>query len=138
MNQPRPIKALIADDDPTSTLMLEWLGVSLNLQIFTATDVVTAKRLVTEIAPQIAVLDVMLPDGDGVDILHHIHNARIETAVAIISASLNEFPFHKCGKVRPDIIFSKPLDGEAIRAWFEKQVARLEGCNDPGEKLRIG
>ena len=136
-HQHSPIRALIADDDPASIIMLEWLAISLNLEVVTAIDVTTAKRLVTETVPHIAILDVKFPDGDGVDILLHIRNARIQTAVALISATLEEFPFHRCGTHKPDIIFSKPLDTDAIRAWVEKQVAKLDGCIDPSQRLQI-
>jgi len=138
MNYDRgPIRALIADDDPTSLLLLESLANSLDLETVTAVDVASAKRLLSQFVPHIAILDVMFPDGDGVDILLAIRNARLPTAVALISATLEEFPFHKCGTTHPDIIFKKPIDTVAIRAWVEKEVASLQGCMDPSERLHI-
>ncbi|MGD0464277.1 MAG: response regulator [Tepidisphaeraceae bacterium] len=116
------MNVLIVDDDPTSRLILESLAHSLKLETVTAADVASAKRLLTQVVPHMAILDVMFPDGDGVDILLDIRRARMPTAVALISATLEEFPFHKCTESQPDIIFSKPIDIEAVRAWIEKQV----------------
>jgi two-component system response regulator PilR (NtrC family) len=136
-NKHSRIRALIADDDPTSLLILESLANSLHLETVTAKDVASAKRLLAEVVPHIAILDVMFPDGDGVDILLEIRGAQMLTAVALISATLREFPYHKCGKSRPDIIFSKPLDTDAVRAWLEKQVASLNGSTDPSEASHV-
>ena len=109
-----PIKALLADDDPTSLVILEALADSFKLETVTATDVAGAKRLLAKGVPQIAILDVLFPDGDGVDILLEIRKAPARTAVAFVSATLAEFPFHKCGLIQPDIIFNKPLDCRAV------------------------
>jgi DNA-binding response OmpR family regulator len=122
-----PIRALIADDDPTSLLILESLANSFRVETVTATNVASAKRLLAKAAPHIAILDVLFPDGDGVDIMLEIRKAETPTAVALISASLEEFPFHKCGENRPDMIFNKPLDCRAVSGWLEKQIAILDG-----------
>lgn len=132
-----PIRVLVADDDAASLMILESLARSLNLETFAAMDVTRARWLLRQAVPHIAILDVMFPDGDGVDLLLDIRRAQMPTAVALISASLAEFPFHKCGENKPDIIFNKPLDTEAVRAWVEKQIASLEGCTDPSERLHI-
>jgi len=118
-------------------MILESLARSLKLETFAVMDVTRARGLLTRVVPHIAILDVLFPDGDGVDILLDIRRAQMPTAVAFISASLAEFPFHKCAENKPDIIFNKPLDTDAIRAWVEKQIASLDGCTDPSERLHI-
>jgi len=132
-----PIRALVADDDPASLLILESLANSLGLETVVATNVASARGLLSQVVPHIAILDVMFPDGDGVDVLLDIRRAQMPTAVALISANLAEFPFHKCGENKPDIIFNKPLDSDAVRAWLVKQIASLDGCTDPSERLHI-
>jgi DNA-binding response OmpR family regulator len=127
MNQHQgPIRALIADDDPTTLLILKSLVDSLEVETFTATDVAGARTLLNEIVPHIAILDVLLPDGDGIDILLDIRKAHLPTAVALISATLEDFPFHKCESFHPDIIFSKPLDPTAISKWVQEQAANAD------------
>ena len=124
-NERNPKTVLIADDDPTSLLMLETLAAAFKLETVTATSVAGAKRLLKEVTPDMAILDVLLPDGDGVDILLEIRGAGILAAVALISATLAEFPFHKCGENKPDIIFEKPIDCHAVSSWIEKHIASL-------------
>ncbi len=120
-----PIRILLADDDSTSLFILEAIAQSLNLQIAMAMDVASAKKLLPTFRPQIAILDVLFPDGDGVDVLLDIRRMKLEASVAIISATLEQFPFHKVGTMRPDMIFKKPLDADVTRSWLEKQIARI-------------
>ena len=125
------LKALIADDDPISLMILESLLVSLKFETFAVADVAHAKEVLAGVVPDLAILDVLLPDGDGVDILIAIRKAGLATQVALVSATLEEFPFHKCGAHQPDVIFQKPIDPEKITAWIEDRVgkppARLVG-----------
>jgi DNA-binding response OmpR family regulator len=107
-------------------MILESVVASLGFEAVTATNVAEAKALLTRVVPQIAVLDVMFPDGDGTDILLEIHRAGLQTIVAFISATLAEFPFHKCEACRPAMIFSKPLNTRALQTWLQEQAARLE------------
>jgi two-component system OmpR family response regulator len=117
---------MIVDDDPGSILITDYLVKSLGLETATASSVSEANVLFARFAPDLAILDVMLPDGDGIDILRYIRLSGHETVVAMISASLHDFPLHKCGTDQPDIIFSKPLDFNAIRAWI-KTLVELRG-----------
>jgi CheY-like chemotaxis protein len=120
--QNSPIKVLIADDDLTSLMILESVVQSLGVETATAVSVADAIATFSQFQPDIAILDVMLPDGDGIDILRNIRHSNHQTVVAMISASLVDFPFHKCETDQPDKIFSKPFDPAAIRAWIEEQV----------------
>jgi hypothetical protein len=40
--------------------------------------------------------------------------------MAFVTASLAEFPFHKCDSYQPDMLFAKPIEPQAILAWVEK------------------
>lgn len=136
-NKKRPIKALIADDDAGSLLILEYLIESLEIETASASDVAGAKKLLTGFVPDIAILDVLLPDGDGVDILLEIRRRQFPTAVALITASLQEFPYHKCGTVLPDMIFSKPVDHVAVSTWIEKEKARFDQQPAPRANFKV-
>ena len=119
----KPAKVLIIDDDPVSALLLESVADSASLEAITGSTVREGIRLLNLHKPQIALIDVQLPDGDGTEILCEMRSRGLDTIAAFITGSLREFPFHKCGTFQPDMLFGKPIDNQAIAAWLEKQTS---------------
>jgi len=115
---------LVVDDDPTSLMMMETVIRSAAFESIAASNVSAGIRLLHLHQPRIALIDVQLPDGDGIDILREIRRKNLKTLAAFITASLPDFPFHKCGTFQPDMIFSKPVDPHAIAAWLERQSVK--------------
>jgi CheY-like chemotaxis protein len=113
------IRVLVTDDDPVSLMLIEQVLKSLPVQCLTASSVVEAVRIINSTPPQVAILDVQLPDGDGTQILLELKAKEVASAVAFITASLLDFPFHKCASHQPDMLFAKPLDPQAIRSWVQ-------------------
>jgi two-component system OmpR family response regulator len=74
----QPVRVLVVDDEPTLaelvTLALRYEG----WQVRSALDGVTAVRVAREFKPDAVVLDIMLPDIDGLDVLHRLR-AEAET-----------------------------------------------------------
>ena len=75
----RPVRALVVDDEPT---LAELVGMALRYEgweIRTAPSGSTAVQAAREFRPDVIVLDVMLPDFDGMEVLRRIR-ADGETA----------------------------------------------------------
>jgi two-component system OmpR family response regulator len=74
----QPVRVLVVDDEPALaelvTLALRYEG----WQVRSALDGTTAVRVAREFKPDAVVLDVMLPDFDGLDVLHRLR-AEVET-----------------------------------------------------------
>jgi CheY-like chemotaxis protein len=130
------VSALVVDDDPVGLTILESLLESMSVVTRSAAGVAEAKSLLTQFTPDIAILDVLLSDGDGAEILLTMRQANFPTAVAFITASLEEFPFHKCESSPPDMLFAKPVDESALRAWV-REMATLRGLTC-GECAKAG
>jgi two-component system, OmpR family, response regulator len=68
----QPVRVLVVDDEPAIaelvTLALRYEG----WQVRSALDGATAVRVAREFKPDAVVLDVMLPDIDGLDVLHRL------------------------------------------------------------------
>ena len=84
----RPMVLLIEDE----TSYLEALTVGLGAEGFsvrTATTIAEARRMLNEATPDLVLLDVMLPDGSGIDLCREIRqNAKIP--VIMVSARHDE------------------------------------------------
>ena len=73
MDQIKDKKILIVDDEPEMRAMIErFLRKEGFYRIFTAADSASAQSVCRTVKPDIAILDVMLPDGDGFSLLSSI------------------------------------------------------------------
>ena len=125
------VKVLIVDDDEASLLMLEYMVTTLSLEAVTATDVASAKKALAEHRPQLAILDVMLPDGDGIAILAEIDRLKLPVVAAMLTATHDQTKLYRCNAWKPATIFSKPLDATLVGEWLGQQKARIQlrECN---------
>ncbi|OME91921.1 response regulator, partial [Paenibacillus sp. FSL H7-0331] len=79
-------KILIVDDEPEIRIMMErFLRKEGFFRIYTATDCASALSICRTGKPDIAILDVMLPDGDGFSLLSSIRQFT-DTPVLFLSA----------------------------------------------------
>lgn len=117
LEQPGPTscRVLVVEDDASSRRALTLL---LKLRGFHATYASTRAEALQCLAehPLCVLLDLMLPDGNGAEVLAHIRRNRLPIRVAITSGAAN-FESLLDG-VRPDAYFAKPLDFEGLVQWI--------------------
>ena len=108
---------LLVEDDPTTakimTRLLQTVGVTVE-SVGTVKDGLTALSRM----PAVVILDLMLPDGSGVQVLEAIRLANMRCKVAIVSASTDADTFKRLRAAGPDAIFPKPLDFEYLVQWL--------------------
>src|SRR5688500_20248369 len=91
MNQPRRRRVLIVEDEPALRQQYERHFRPRYDLAFAATGAAAMVRL-TEATPDVAVLDMRLPDTDGVALLRQIHAAQPRPPVIITTAYLSIEP----------------------------------------------
>ncbi|GIG61096.1 DNA-binding response regulator [Longispora fulva] len=81
-----PPRVLVVDDEPTLadllTMALRYEG----WQVRSAPDGSTAVRLAREFRPDAVVLDIMLPDLDGLEVLRRLRNDKPDIPVLFLTA----------------------------------------------------
>jgi two-component system OmpR family response regulator len=79
-------RVLVVDDEPsisdTIATALSYEG----FQVATAGDGRTALELIEEFRPDLVVLDVMLPDVDGISIARRLRSAGVDTPILFVTA----------------------------------------------------
>lgn len=80
------IRVLVVDDEPTLTELLAMALRYEGWQVRVAGDGMTAMRLAREFAPDVVVLDVMLPDVDGLQVLRKLRGTMPELPVLFLTA----------------------------------------------------
>lgn len=81
-----PLRILAVDDEPSLT---ELLGIALRYegwQVHTAATGSQAVKVAREVRPDAIVLDVMLPDFDGLEVMRRIHAEQPDVPVIFLTA----------------------------------------------------
>jgi two-component system OmpR family response regulator len=81
-----PVRVLVVDDEPS---LAELLGSVLRYEgweIRTAADGATAVRVAREFEPDAVVLDIMLPDFDGLEVLRRLRASQPSVCVLFLTA----------------------------------------------------
>jgi len=84
--QGRPVKVLVVDDEQT---LSELLGLALRYEgweVRTAADGASAIAAAREMRPDLVVLDMMLPDMDGLEVLRRLRTDAERTPVLFLTA----------------------------------------------------
>ncbi|CAN5142638.1 response regulator transcription factor [soil metagenome] len=81
-----PVRALVVDDEPTLTDLLSMALRYEGWDVKTASEGRQAVTLAREFRPDVIVLDVMLPDIDGLQVLSRVRGDGQETPVLFLTA----------------------------------------------------
>lgn len=124
------MRALIVEDEPLliedleECLLEEQFTVDSALKLSKASDLVAAEEY------DLVLLDLGLPDGDGLDLLQTIKNDHQETAVIIITARGETEEKVKGLELGSDDYLAKPFPIAELRARIHAVMRRKYNIND--------
>jgi len=95
-----------------------------------------ALELVRHYDYDIVLLDLMLPDMDGYEVVRRMRSSRIEAPVIILSGLTRPQAKVKAFSVGADDFISKPFDSTELLARMQAIVRRSKGYSQP--TLRVG
>ncbi|MBL6964796.1 MAG: response regulator [Bacteroidetes bacterium] len=106
------MKLLIADDSSIIRKSLKRLLLTLNnhIQVFESGNVKQTLDLFQELNPDLIILDIMLPDGNGIDALKVIKQQKPAQKVMIYTAYPDALNRKKCEEAGADYFFDKADD----------------------------
>jgi two-component system response regulator QseB len=117
---------LLIEDDPGTALAMTRLMKAVGITVQTVGTVKDGIAALSQM-PTVVILDLMLPDGCGVEVLEAVRAAKMRCKVAVVSASTNEQIFARMNASRPDAVFSKPLDFEDFVKWLCEEFPESAG-----------
>lgn len=129
-------RILIVDDDPQITAGLAAL-LSEDWDVRTATNGKEAVVAFSEFSPDVALLDVQLPDTTGIDLLHQFKTYSETTPVIMMSGGSTLARVVESIKLGAETFLQKPFDSDVLVATLE-QVARIIGTRKELLALRRG
>ena len=106
--------ALLVDDDPvfTATVARAMKDKPVILEI--AHDAATAMKMLSAKQYSGLVLDLVLEDGSGFDVLQHIRRTGISLPTVIVTAKLPSFVREMLDHEQVKLVFPKPVDAKLL------------------------
>ncbi|HEX6290682.1 MAG TPA: response regulator transcription factor [Herpetosiphonaceae bacterium] len=130
-------RLLIADDDLVVRRSLEASFLTDGFDVVTAPDGETALEKVNQRWPDIAVLDLMMPDMTGFDLSDRLRRA-VEIPIIILTSISDEETTIKGLEEHADDYIIKPFSYPILRARVNRLLARYyEGGLHPGERVVV-
>jgi DNA-binding response OmpR family regulator len=120
-----PNTVLVVQEDSISRSALAWLLKELGFQSIVAGDLAAAREVLGTTTPQVLILDLMLPDGNGTELLAEIRRAHWPITVAVVTGVTDQLKLHELMAWKPDAIFGKPLDVHDFDDWLVKQLSNF-------------
>ena len=120
----RPL-ALIVDDEPDIRELLEITLARMDIDSHSAASVADALQRLAESSYKLCLVDMRLPDGNGIDIVRHVAADHPDTPIAMITAHGNMQTAIEALKAGAFDFVSKPVDLPVLRRLV-KTALQLE------------
>ncbi len=114
-------RTLVVEDDPAGCEILVKVLRHLGHHPECATTVHHALRLFKQFQPSHVLLDLMLPDGNGAELLEYIRRNKLRVRVAVITAAGPGRFWDEAMRHNPDAVFKKPWDLNELRAFLQNE-----------------
>jgi two-component system response regulator PilR (NtrC family) len=114
--------ALIVDDEPDICELLEITLLRMGIASQSVLDLGNARQALATARFDLCLTDMRLPDGNGIDLVRHIHHQHPELPVAMITAHGNMESAIEALKAGAFDFVSKPVDLDVLRKLVEKAV----------------
>jgi len=134
--QARP-RLLVVEDDPN---IVELLSASLRFagfQVATATNGSDAVAAARDARPDLVVLDIMLPDLDGFEVIRRMRDGGVRTPVVFLTARDATDDKIRGLTLGGDDYVTKPFSLEELTARIRAVLRRTSGEQDPAAKLNF-
>ncbi len=127
-------KILIVDDISTNRIVLKVKLAAAFYQTYLAASGAEALRLAREIRPDLVLLDIQLPDADGVDICYRIKREGQTRGIPVVmvSAVRDENARIRALRAGAEDVFWKPLDDAVLLARLRSILRAREAEQELG------
>jgi DNA-binding response OmpR family regulator len=103
-------RLLLVEDDAASRNALRYLMLRRGFEVDAVVTVAEALHSLSATAPQIIILDLMLPDGSGLEVLRAARAGGEKIKVAVVTGVNDPAQLRQVDDLKPDCILHKPLD----------------------------
>jgi len=126
-------RILIVEDDQKIALALQVRLKANRYAVSVASDAIVGASLGRTIKPDLILLDISMPGGDGFQLAETFHNMpeTMATPIIFITASKNPELLQEVLKLGAIGLFEKPFDTEKLLYNIERELNRVDLFNVP-------
>lgn len=128
---------LVVDDDLEIRSMLRRVLLAEQYDVDTATTVADGVRLAIERRPDVVVMDIGLPDGDGVQAVEQLRDAGRWAPVLMLTAHGDLERRVESFRAGADDFLAKPFHVEELLVRLDALIRRGRGTSDPALDTRM-
>lgn len=130
-------KILVIEDDPATLRLIDYSLRHEGYQVLTASNGLEGIRKAHNEAPDLIILDVMLPGMDGFEICHSLRSEpdTAQLPILMFSAKAQEIDKNTGLKVGADDYLAKPADPSEIVSRVESLLAPKKHAAPAREKV---
>ncbi|MPY89326.1 MAG: response regulator [Luteitalea sp.] len=131
-------RVLAIDDEPDITAWMQAALETNGYDVLTANDAGSAERIHDTWHPDFVLLDLLLPDGNGLELLNRFHEASPQSKVIVVSG---------CGSVRKAVqameggastFLEKPVEADTLLAAVKRIGLDVADADHAAEGLEAG
>jgi two-component system KDP operon response regulator KdpE len=119
-------KILVVEDDPTIQRILSLALATEGFQPLLSTGVAEAQQLAREHTPDLYLIDIGLPDGDGISLIRELRSWT-RKPIIVLTGELNETDKVAALDAGADDYLTKPFGIEELKARIRVALRRLAG-----------
>ena len=119
-------RILLVDDDPDILDILGDFIAVFGFEYETAADGLEAIEKMKHGAFNIVLTDMMMPNMDGMELLHHIHNNYPETKVMVVTGYDRTFTYTDVINAGASDFISKPFNPDELEAKINRIIREIE------------
>lgn len=121
---------LVDDDQELCSLLSQWLEQD-GFKVTTLHDTASASDYLNQQQPEAVILDVMLPDGNGLEFLRMLRTKHKELPVLMLSARGEPTDRILGLELGADDYLAKPCDPRELTARLRAVLRRSQGADNP-------
>ena len=134
------IKILLVDDEPDVIEILTYNLSNLGYEIFSANDGIKALKVANEILPNLIIMDVMMPNMDGIEACEILRkNSKFNnTIIMFLSARGEDFSYVAAFDAGADDYVTKPIKPKVLMSKVKSLLRRLKSLEKIDDIVEVG
>jgi two-component system response regulator PilR (NtrC family) len=117
-------RVLIVDDEPSLVEFLAVLCAGEGLEVATARSVAEARERLSETPPDLVLCDMMMPDGNGLDLLREIKQSGVPASVVLMTAYTSTKSAIEAMKLGAYDYVPKPFDVDELKVTISRALEK--------------